>query len=252
MKPQEEPRTLLPPLTTQPYSPTMFYRHGCINHSTVINQQECHPRLPALHNVKQGVFSLLLQPKHQVVEPPQGTAFLLRSRVTALTSCFYPEFSAWLLGNCRILSVSLLSCEIFLCQLESIQLVVNVATFEHLLMWQVLRSDQGNAFPIFHFPAIFTPPMLKTLCFKPINPKLRKANLYYSVRSNTSCTKQPHVMSHREVMILPITPLHHHLKKYFFEVQSMTFHTCIHISTATTVTSVSSNTSALFLVSSHS
>lgn len=58
--PMRDPRLKLPPLPAPPYSPAMFYRLGCINHSSLINLQECCPRLPPLHNVKQGVLSTLL------------------------------------------------------------------------------------------------------------------------------------------------------------------------------------------------
>lgn len=40
--PTRDPR-LNPPLATPPNSPAMVYRHGCINHSSLINLQECHP-----------------------------------------------------------------------------------------------------------------------------------------------------------------------------------------------------------------
>ena len=61
-------RLRLPLLPPPPYSPAMFYRLGCINHGSLINLQECCPRLPPLHNVNQGVLStLLLEPKHWVV-----------------------------------------------------------------------------------------------------------------------------------------------------------------------------------------
>lgn len=51
-----DPRLKLPRPPQLPYSPAMFYRLGCINHSSLINLQECCPGLPPLHNVKQGVL----------------------------------------------------------------------------------------------------------------------------------------------------------------------------------------------------